>query len=95
MEPPDMEFLTLDCSALRSLQELHAALHTTLSLPFYYGRTFDALYDCLTELSQPVRLEIRNLSQSGLGAAGGVLQRVLQDAAGSNPNFNVFFSENP
>ena len=84
---------TLDCGQIDSLPALHGALRSLLPLPSHYRENFDALYDCLTELSRPIRLEIRNLSQSGLGRYGTVLRRVLQDAAAQNPNFTAVFIE--
>jgi len=83
----------LDCGQLHTLAELHHALRARLPLPEYYGENFDALYDCLTELSRPIRLEVQNLSQSGLGRYAAILRRVLQDAAAQNPNFTAFFIE--
>ena len=90
-----MEILeeVLDCGQIDSLSALHEALQALLPLPSHYGRNFDALYDCLTELSRPIRLEVQNLSQSALGRAGGVLKCVLSDAAACNPNFIVNFTE--
>ncbi len=90
-----MELLerTLDCTQLDTLSLLHEALRALLPLPSHYGENFDALYDCLTELSHPVRLEVQNLSQSALGRAAGVLRRVLADAERNNPNFDVVFTE--
>lgn len=95
MEHHDKNCLTLACGELHSVQELHEALQTVLGLPEHYGKTFDALYDCLTELGQPTTLEIQNLSTASLGKAGRILQRVLLDAVENNPSFSVVFTEIP
>lgn len=86
---------TLDCGQLDTLSALHGALRALLPLPSHYGENFDALYDCLTDLSQPVRLEVQNLYQGGLGRGTAVLRRVLLDAAERNPNFTVVFTQTP
>ncbi len=87
-----MKQLTLKCAELSSLQQLHKELKELMSFPPYYGENFDALYDCLTEIGEPVCLEVCDLKKSDLGPAGRVLRQVLLDAAESNPNFDVVFT---
>ena len=90
MEPLEK---VLDCGQIDDRPALHEALQALLPLPSHYGRNFDALYDCLTELSRPIHLEVRDLAESGLGRYGIILRRVLLDAAAYNPNFTVIFTE--
>ncbi len=88
-----MRKLTLQCDSLGSLQELHSAMASLLSFPAYYGENFDAMFDCLTDICEPTRLEVRDLKNSGLGAAARVFRQVLLDADESNPNFHVRFTK--
>ncbi len=87
-----MKHLILKCAELNDLQQLHQKLKELLELPPYYGENFDALYDCLTEIGEPVRFEVRDLKKSGLGASGELLRQVLVDADENNPNFDVVFT---
>ena len=40
----------LDFANITTKEELHDLLAEDLSLPDYYGRNLDALYDCLTQM---------------------------------------------
>ena len=93
MENRDMKKLTLLCEPIGSLHELHAAMAGLLDFPDYYGENFDAMFDCLTDICEPTRLEIRDLKKSGLGAAARVFRQVLLDADESNPDFHVKFTK--
>ena len=88
-----MRKLTLICDSLGSLHELHAQMKELFRFPDYYGENFDAMFDCLTDICEPTRLEVRDLKKSGLGAAARVFRQVLLDADGSNPNFHVKFTK--
>ena len=45
--------LFLDGDLYATADDLHRALQRMLSLPDYYGRNGDALYDCLSERRDP------------------------------------------
>ena len=51
------------------------------------------MFDCLTDVCEPTRLEVRDLKKSGLGAAARVFRQVVLDADESNPNFRVIFTK--
>lgn len=57
----------------------------------YCRRNQDALYDCLTEVCEPVILKIPQAVAAGseLGWYGVRLLTVVQDAAAANPNLQV------
>ena len=77
----------LDASKMVSRQEAHRYLKEQLAFPDYYGKNLDALYDCLTDLGEPVCLTVR---EPQLLPA---LERVLEDAAGENPLLEVWMSQ--
>ena len=84
--------LKLNCAGIDSIPRLHEELRKLLELPDYYGNNFDALYDCLTSICEPTRLEIRDLKKSGLGDKAKVFRKVLVDADHHNKNFDVIFT---
>jgi ribonuclease inhibitor len=76
----------IDCSRMTSKDTLHRYLKETLSLPEYYGSNLDALFDCLTEISEPVILEFDHLDRLiPLGNYGEALMATFRDAALENP----------
>ena len=52
-----MKQITVDCTSLDKAG-LHLALKTALDFPHWYGNNLDALYDCLTEISEPTQLTL-------------------------------------
>ena len=83
----------LDASKMGSRQEAHRYLKEQLAFPDYYGKNLDALYDCLTELTDTavVFVDLRR-------AEGTYFDRVLQvfwEAAEDNPGLTILnvFSE--
>lgn len=90
-----MKLVTLDGAALCSREQVHALLAQELALPTWYGGNLDALYDCLTDLREPVclRLEHAATLEEALGHWARGLRRVLQDAAQENPNLTLETTE--
>lgn len=86
-----MKTVTLALAKMRSVRQLHHYLRAQLELPDYYGENLDALYDCLTEVCEPVILKIPQAvaADSELGWYGQRLLLVMQDAAAANPNLQV------
>lgn len=84
----------IDCTQMTDRDALHTYLKETLGLPEYYGKNLDALFDCLTELDQPIRLEISNPDcLISLGHYGEALISTFRDAALENPNLELVYSE--
>lgn len=81
--------------SLRELQggrkALHSYLAAVLALPEYYGGNLDALYDCLTELTEETELVVPAAVAGALEPAwyGEALLAVLQDAAAENDQLHV------
>ena len=68
----------LNGNDITNREQLHDALSEALELPEWYGRSLDALYDCLTDLSVPTTIHVENWPEEDY------MQRalaVLRDAA--------------
>lgn len=80
-----METIRLDAARLRGRQDAMDTLGAALSLPEWWGRNLDALYDCLTDLDRPVRLVVADAADLDASPFGRRLLRVLADAAADTP----------
>lgn len=80
-----METVRLDGALLCSREEAMETLSLALALPEWWGRNLDALYDCLTDLGRPVRLELFHKQAMEDSPFGRRLLCVLEDAAGELP----------
>lgn len=81
----------LDGASVASREELHTRLAQLLSLPAWYGKNLDALYDCLTDLHEAVTLTLSHPAalEAALGPGYmGALLRALADAERDQPNFH-------
>jgi RNAse (barnase) inhibitor barstar len=74
-----------------STADLYAALARTLGLPSWFGANLDALWDCLTDLTEPTALVLADWTRYA-NAEPGQAPRFVQlfrDRARSNPPFAV------
>lgn len=79
----------LDCTKLTDKVSAHAHLKEQFSFPDYYGNNLDALYDCLTELSDcQIILQNPAALYEG-GSYGGAVLDTLKDATQSNPHLDL------
>ena len=80
--------LTLRGDQFGNASQLHNYLCNQLRFPAWYGRNLDALYDCLTDLTE-VTVFLRNPGDmtGALGDYGDKVLRVFRDAAEENPGF--------
>jgi ribonuclease inhibitor len=86
-----MRKITLELERMGSLPALHKYLRRELALPVYYGANLDALYDCLTEMTDDTQLVVPAAvaDDAHLGWYGKQLLQVLQDAAAANEHLQV------
>ena len=86
-----MNEIKIDCSTIETKADFHAALASALSLPDYYGKNLDALYDCLTELEAETQLILTNWHalEYRLGDFSGKLVYVFHCATQDNPDLQV------
>ena len=52
--------IILDSTTINTTSDLYNQLNTFLHFPDYFGYNLDALYDILTEIDEPITLEINN-----------------------------------
>ena len=89
-----MRMIVIDGGMMPSKEEAHAYLAQKLSLPEYYGKNLDALFDVLTAgLEMPACLIIyrAKLLEESLGRYGRALLDVMTDASRDNPYLRVIF----
>lgn len=81
----------INFSTVTDTDSLHNKLQACLPLPNYYGRNWDALYDCLTEMG-PAVISLSGLKWlEPLGKAAELLPRVFRDAAAENPQLTLIW----
>ena len=85
----EMETIRLDGAGLCRREEAMELLGRALALPEWWGRNLDALYDCLTGLGRPVRLELSGQAAMEETDFGRRLRRVLEDAAADSSRFEL------
>ena len=86
-----MRYAIIEGAAVGSMDRLHRLLAEQLDFPDWYGGNLDALYDCLTDLTEEttvILLHSQALAET-LGAGYGRFCRVLKDAAAENPNLHI------
>lgn len=55
-----MKQIVIDGSKVFASPDFHEALSSALNFPSHYGKNLDALYDCLSEISEDTHLILRN-----------------------------------
>ena len=83
--------VTIDGSKMTDKIMLHAYLKEQCQFPDYYGNNLDALYDVLTDRSEPLEIRVENARELKeiLCGYGEAFIETLQDAAASCSNFKV------
>ena len=78
----------INCENLFDREQAHEYLAQMLNFPEYYGRNLDALFDCLTELSDCTIIlkGEETLSQDSYGTR---VRKVIEKAAQSNPGLKL------
>ena len=81
----------LDGKGMVDRATAHDYLKQALQLPDYYGRNLDALYDLLTEWTEPMTIRVLNAKslEAQLGRYGTALLNTLWQAAEGMPNLEI------
>ena len=85
-----MKEVTIDCSQIRTKDDLHRIFRETLAFPEWYGNNLDALHDCLTAISGTVRLFDWETAQQNLGPYGAKATKVMTLAAFHNTALDLY-----
>lgn len=78
-----MHTFFLDGSAYSTPRDLHTALKSMMALPDYYGMNADALYDCLSDLPEPVHLRIVSPGEGDVAHSLSTVCAVVRDLGGT------------
>ncbi len=76
MEP----MIQLDGRCMQTADTAHSYLRQQMRFPAYYGNNADALFDCLTEIGEPVTLVLSHPE-----TAAPLILAVIRTAAAQNP----------
>lgn len=72
-----MQKIIIDGKHVNNINQLHDILKKELNLPDYYGKNFDALWDCLTGwVTLPLIIEWKNFQKSK-NNLGGEVEKIL------------------
>ena len=85
-----MEEIIIDCSPIRTKEDLHKVFREALSFPDWYGNTLDSLYDCLTDCTGKVRILNWEIAEATLGNYGGKAKKVIAAAAVHNTALDLY-----
>lgn len=88
-----MNRVTIDCGAVTSKADLHAALARALDFPAWYGGNLDALHDLLTAIGTDTTLHLQDWpeAEASLGPYGNRVEKVLAMSALENPRLTIEF----
>ena len=84
-----MREVTLDLTSFEEKISLHRYLKETLGFPFYYGANLDALYDCLTAITEETKITLVHFENFSERYPG--FRKVFRDAAQANPRIQVAY----
>lgn len=88
-----MKKITIDCAVIDSRAAFHQAFAEAFSFPEWYGNNLDALYDCLTDISEETGLYLLHWDtlESILGNYALGAKKAALHAASENQKLNIVF----
>ena len=83
--------ICLDGRLMTDRAALHDQLAHRCAFPEYYGRNLDALYDLLTDISEPTTVELIHADaiREHLGAYGAAFLVTLSQAQENTPSLSL------
>ena len=84
-----MKKITIHTNEYPTMAEIHHFLTEELDFPPYYGNNFDALFDCLTDLTEETEIRLIPRKETDPPKEFGILEKVLADAAKAQPCLTV------
>lgn len=85
-----MERRVLNCCGITEPKQLHSTLCDLLCFPAWYGHNLDALFDCLTDLEDPVCLHLEGWDTLAPWREG--FAQTFADAAEQNSLFTFILA---
>ena len=88
-----MKTIILDGNEIISMSDIHNIFAEELDFPQWYGKNLDALYDCLSDVTEEVEIIIEDSAElmENLGISFERLCGLLNDVSEENPNISVSF----
>ena len=88
-----MREITIDCTKIADKAELHKTLAEVLDFPDWYGNNLDAMYDCLTGITDDVCIIIEGFDslEEKLGTYALSMRKAMLRAADDNEKIRVAF----
>lgn len=88
-----MKKIILDAKKMTSKNTTHKYLKDVLDLPEYYGENLDALWDCLTEISEDISITIENADvlEENLGEYALQIISLFEDLIEQCDNYKIKF----
>ena len=85
-----MKEIILKASEMKNKEDALKYIAEKLDFPDYFGMNFDALKDCLTDISEETSISIDNeaLFNSNLGVYAGIIKKVFEFASKQNKNLS-------
>lgn len=85
-----MKTIELDFKELYTPRHIHEYIAQKLGFPEYYGKNLDALYDCLTDISEETEITIVNYDM--LDYRENAIINTFLDAVEENDSLDVMLS---
>lgn len=92
-----MKTVNLDGLKMLTRADAFKVLKRELALPEHCGNNLDAIWDCLTELSEPIQVNFAHSEDmvEALAPYGVKLLQTLIEASIKNPNFKLVIEWSP
>lgn len=86
-----MTKVVLNGREIASEQQLHQLLSKALNFPAWYGGNLDALFDCLTDVTDDAEISVIGYDDltDKLGECALLILTVLRDAAAENSRLKI------
>ena len=83
--------LVLNGKEISSEQQIHRLLADALDFPTWYGENLDALFDCITDVTDDVEISVVESDDlvARLGERALLILTVLRDAAAGNSRLKI------
>lgn len=83
-----MREIILDGKDMKTKEKMHDSLVEKFSLPYYYTRNLDSLYNILLKETDPVEITVKNKEEIAIGY-GDALMLLFKDLAANNKNYTI------